>query len=625
MKRLSLFFTLMFIASSLFSQERGAVPVKVSAAGTTILYKQSHALVIGMSKYTNGWPTLSGVEKDLIDVEATLKKNGFHVVVKRDKTRAELDKVFMDFITQYGQEKENRLLFYFAGHGHTLTNFGEINGYIVPIDAPNPNYNESGFIAKAMPMSRIEEYAKQSKSKHALFLFDACFSGSLFSVNRAIPEIISYKTAQPVRQFITSGSAEETVPDKSIFREQFVQALTTDYADANKDGYLTGTELGKFLQDNVVNYSRNTQHPQYGKIRNTYLDKGDFVFVLNPSNNLSKNINVFNINEEDILPLISKGNLNISNYLQGSLYIDDKYKQLANKNKLIKLENLPIGKHTIKIVSSNETWQKSVIIYENQTASLIAKNISKRSFNGIERIYVEGGSFTMGSSAGNGNNDEYPEHFVTVNSFYISKYEITNAQYADFMNAKGVNPNGSIDEIEYLEMDDADVQISYTGGQFIVDSNKENFPVIEVSWYGAKAYAEYYGGRLPTEAEWEFAARGGNSAANTTYSGSTKVDKVAWYYDNSGSTTHPVGAKYANELGIYDMNGNVWEWCNDWYDADYYKKSNSDNPQGSNAGNECVLRGGSWDSKANSCRVAKRSNGYPTISGSGLGFRPVFQ
>jgi len=110
-------------------------------------------------------------------------------------------------------------------------------------------------------------------------LFDSCFSGSIFALGRAIPENISYKTSKPVRQFITAGSADEQVPDESVFRSQFVAALQGE-GDADQDGYLTGVELGEFLQSKVVNYSNGTQHPQYGKIRNPHLDKGDFVFLL---------------------------------------------------------------------------------------------------------------------------------------------------------------------------------------------------------------------------------------------------------------------------------------------------------------------------------------------------------
>ena len=151
-------------------------------------------------------------------------------------------------------------------------------GYVVPADAPNPHVDLNGFLARALGMQQIEVYAKDIDAKHALFLFDSCFSGSMFALSRAVPENISYKTGKPVRQFITSGSADEKVPDVSIFRGQFVSALEGE-ADHNRDGYVTGVELGQFLQDTVINYTRGAQHPQYGKIRHPRLDKGDFVFI----------------------------------------------------------------------------------------------------------------------------------------------------------------------------------------------------------------------------------------------------------------------------------------------------------------------------------------------------------
>lgn len=244
-----------------------------------ILYKESYALVVGVSHYTD-WPGLPGVKKDVQEVKAVLEEQGFHVVVKQDLDKIGLDQAFSEFISQYGGDPENRLLFYFAGHGHTLQlAYGGEMGYIVPADAPLPHYGVPAFQNKAIPMQRIQEYALQIQAKHALFLFDSCFSGALFALSRAVPEIISYKTAQPVRQFITSGSAEEKVPDESVFRAQFVRALRGE-GDSDQDGYVTGTELGAFLQKTVVNYTHNAQHPQYGTIRNPNLDKGDFVFQL---------------------------------------------------------------------------------------------------------------------------------------------------------------------------------------------------------------------------------------------------------------------------------------------------------------------------------------------------------
>jgi hypothetical protein len=259
---------------------QGAVKVADPDGQELLIYQESYALVIGGSEYTNGWPSLPGVQDDIDAVTQILEEQGFQVVVHMDLDKAGIDQAFTDFISQYGQDPNNRILIYFAGHGHTVkTSYGEELGYIVPVDAPNPNYDEAAFQSKAMEMEQIKIYAKRIQSKHALFLFDACFSGALFSITRAVPEIISYKTSQPVRQFITSGSADETVPDESIFRRQFVRAMQGE-ADVNNDDYVTGTELGDFLQTTVVNYSENTQHPQYGKIRNPNLDKGDFVFIL---------------------------------------------------------------------------------------------------------------------------------------------------------------------------------------------------------------------------------------------------------------------------------------------------------------------------------------------------------
>ncbi|MFK5880015.1 MAG: SUMF1/EgtB/PvdO family nonheme iron enzyme [Flavobacteriaceae bacterium] len=241
-----------------------------------------------------------------------------------------------------------------------------------------------------------------------------------------------------------------------------------------------------------------------------------------------------------------------------------------------------------------------------------------------QKVAVAGGTFTMGSPNGTGDGDEQPEHSVTLSDFSISKYEITNAQYATFMNDIVANINGGFSGVEYLDMDATDIQISHTSGSFIADAGKENNPVIHVSWFGAKAYSEHYGGRLPTEAEWEFAAKGGNSSSGYTYSGSNNLNDVAWYATNSGNTTHTVGTKSANELGVHDMNGNVWEWTNDWYDANYYSSSPSNDPQGPATGSNRVARGGGWFNPANYCRVASRFSGNPADTYDILGFRPVF-
>ena len=244
-------------------------------------YKESHALVIGAGEYTNGWPKLRGVKKDVLQVSEALRKQGFNVVLVEDPSREKMLAAFEDFISRYGQEPENRLVVYYAGHGHTLELSTNVKmGYLVPVEAPNPGNDRNGFLATAVDMEQIQTYAKRFQSKHVLFLFDSCFSGSVFYTSRAVPMHITDKTSKPVRQFITAGSENEEVPDESIFRSQFVAALNGE-ADYDKDGFLTGTELGMFLQNTVVEYSRKTQQPQFGKIRDPNLDKGDFVFVMN--------------------------------------------------------------------------------------------------------------------------------------------------------------------------------------------------------------------------------------------------------------------------------------------------------------------------------------------------------
>ncbi len=127
--------------------------------------------------------------------------------------------------------------------------------------------------------------------------------------------------------------------------------------------------------------------------------------------------------------------------------------------------------------------------------------------------------------------------------------------------------------------------------------------------------------RLPTEAEWEYVARGGKQSQDYKYSGSNNIDEVAWYTGNSGGNTHPVGTKASNELGIYDMSGNVWEWCSDLYDKNYYTYSPQNNPQGSARSTGRVLRGGSWFNIADYCRVANRLGNYPFSIYNYYGFR----
>lgn len=273
------------LTASVNAPAQGPILIKDTAGSTVGLYKESHALVIGVSNYTEGWPPLPGVKEDLQAIARVLEQNGFQVVIVENPDHTALPKAYQDFLRTYGLDPENRLLFYFAGHGYTRKPSYATNdpqewmGYIVPRDAPLPARDFSAFQAHAMSMQEFDALAQKIEAKHALFVFDSCFSGAIFALSRAAPLDISLLTTQAVRQFISSGSADQDVPDKSEFRRQFIAALEGE-ADHNHDGYVTGSELGAFLYETVTNYSHGTQTPQYGKIRHPRLDRGDFVFPL---------------------------------------------------------------------------------------------------------------------------------------------------------------------------------------------------------------------------------------------------------------------------------------------------------------------------------------------------------
>ncbi|MEE9611094.1 MAG: caspase family protein [Desulfatiglandales bacterium] len=245
---------------------------------STYLYKDYHALVIGISNYEK-WPKLPNAVKDAREVAAKLQEMGFQVNLLLDPSSSEMKNAFNDVVYDVGREENRAILVYFAGHGETEVLADRTHlGYIIPRDSPLLKKAPKGFASLAISMKDIESVSLRIRSKHVIMLFDSCFSGSIFTLSRAAPADISEKSALPVRQFITAGSEDEQVPDKSMFKRVFLIGLDGD-ADLTGDGYITGSELGMYLTDKVVNYTHGMQHPQYGKINNPDLDRGDFIFM----------------------------------------------------------------------------------------------------------------------------------------------------------------------------------------------------------------------------------------------------------------------------------------------------------------------------------------------------------
>jgi len=629
---------------------------RVDGATTSIrLYSGYHALIVGCGDYRSGWPCLSNPVKEAREVADSLKDMGWDVKLLEDPDWKNLRRSLNKLIIGPGRKKDKAILFWFSGHGHTLEEAGgRALGYIVPVDAPNPDRDELGFMEHAISMRQIETVAKRIKARHVLMLFDSCFSGAIFQAVKSKPSpYIQEKVSKPVRQFITAGTEDEQVPDFSVFKVVFLQAIKDGYADRNKDGYITGLELGDYLQEQVINYSRKAQHPQFGKINDPKLDKGDFVFTL-------KSLATISPSSTPAIPSLPPESGEIADYetvIEQRKAAKRKWKQWQIRMekefaKATSYDNSP----ELTFKEKKEVWSTFLSSYKadnphstkddelrsKATARLrhwkefivamgkrpaVSKKpggIWRDPATGMEFVWVSKGCFKMGSPSGEKDrfSDEGPVHEVCVDGFWIGKYEVTNKEYRKFKS----NHNSK----------------DYKGKSL----NAHNQPAVYVSWDDAKAFAKWltqknegrYTFRLPTEAEWEYAARAGTKTvrywgddpddacryANVHDQTSKRINKFSWQNhncDDGYAVTSPVGSFQPNDFGLYDMIGNVWEWCEDMYSKNAYSNHRRNNPINTGGGSLRVARGGRWYSGARVCRSAVRSDLTPGLGDDLLGFR----
>ena len=316
----------------------------------------------------------------------------------------------------------------------------------------------------------------------------------------------------------------------------------------------------------------------------------EFPFSINEVENESFTCEIY-----DGKSVISTFDINLRDLRIGTKVFSSRIKfSEAKKHDLMLVSNgSQIFRTSINLIASKKTkdsGDESKKILEYETIDV----------NGVrfKMIHVKGGTFMMGATPeqkGDAFSDESPVHEVKLSDFSIGEMQVTQELWEAVM---GSNPSwfyGNKLPVDWVSWNDCQ--------EFIRELNektKRNF-------------------RLPTEAEWEYAARGGNKSQGYKYAGSNNLDEVAWYVENSGNKTQEVGLKKPNELGLYDMSGNVWEWCNDWYDD--YSSSSQNNPQGPSFGSFRVYRGGSWRGIARSCRVSNRYAYSPDYRYYGLGLR----
>ena len=609
---------------SISAIQRG-IKIKTTEGKTIQLYDKSYALIIGISDYKN-WKDLPNAVKDADAVAIELEKLGFEVTKITDYTFKKPNKanIIAALNGLQNSSADDRIVIYYAGHGNSVPiPYQEVyfNGYIIPEDARKDD------ISSYISMNNIKDITMMYEAKHVLYLFDSCFSGHFVDITRADnkPEsIITEKISKPVRQVISAGTAEQEASD-GVFHSPFCDALLDNFrnlsGDYNNDGYITGEELSFNIRQKVEYDTHGDQTPEYGKMKG--FKEGDFIFAMSCAPKPTEPKQEIEVETE-----YTYGQIKVESNADGSVYLDNDYVCSISAGSIKTLKNVITGSHIVKVRADDETKSENIIVSKDRTTEVtfnFAKvgNFRKDTYDNM--VFVQGGTFQRGST--NGDYDEKPVHTVTVDDFYIGKYEVTVAEFKEFIDATGHKTEAEKTGYRYVYnngwkmKNDVTWKCDVNGNA--LSKSEYNHPVIYVSWNDANAYCKWKGGRLPTEAEWEYAARGGNKSKGYKYSGSNNIDNVAWYSKNSGDKTHSVGKKQANELGIYDMSGNVWEWCNDWYDGNYYSSSPRNNPKGPSSGSLRVLRGGSWYYGGIYCRVASRHYDIPDYSSYVyvLGFR----
>ena len=530
---------------------------------------------------------------------------------------------------------------------------GEDLGYLVMLDTPHPE-NAGEFDLHSIDMVKFVSDSKKIHAKHVLFMFDSCFSGTVLNLrNRITPSHITDRIKNPVRQFITAGRADEPVPDRSEFKKAFLNLLEGRVEEPTPDGYLTGVELGDYLYRTVPKFSKG-QHPQHGKIHDQQLNTGDFVFVLSQNGQGG--------NEDSGIELNTIATLNITSNPSGAaVYIDGTfigttpvqdyqidtgarlekqinvglelsgYKSRVRKMTLKGGEQFPWGVHFEKMTARpmppkskpdvpQTTVQDGALISEKER--LLSPDVSQTILgkDGAPMVLIPAGDFQMGHD---GNSTTSPVHIVYVDAFYIDVHEVTVGQYNQFVRETGHRSLPS---------------------WVSVYAPADRHPVVGVDWHDAMAYAKWAGKRLPTEAEWEKAARGGLIGKYHAW-GDAAVDGTrcnfadknlseVWDWEREANNwadenlddgyayTAPVGSYPPNGYGLYDMAGNVVEWCFDAFDENFYANSPRQNPiadivirdpknNGMTVNKMRVIRGASWFHAPRKVWIASR-DGWST-------------
>jgi len=581
------------------------------------------ALVIGNANYSE--KKLANTINDARDIAVSLRGLGFEVRELQDLDKERFETAIDDFSRTLRSSDE--AVFFFAGHGVQV---GGLN-YLIPVGAKIELENQVKY--RAVDCNYILESLQLAEV--SIVILDACRNNP-YTWKRSDTRGLARMEGKPGSQFIiySTAAGREADDGRGSTNSPFTTALKNQIARPNTEIY----ELMRNVINEVEAATNFGQTPSfYGSLRNPYyFAKAE----LSPVTPVTTTAPTVTPQTPQAQVIIHYGSILVSSNVEGEVYLDSIHQGRILAGTQLKLSSVQTGTRNVMFRAAGRSDSRHLTVEKNwETQVDFIFDLTPPGF-----VLVEGGSFQMGSDEGE--NDEKPLHQVTVSSFYIGYYEVMVGEFRQFVNATGYKTSAETGKgadiwtgSSWENKKDASWKNPYL-------TQSDNHPVTCVSWFDAIAYCNWRsvkehltpvysikgnnnptdwskgtvacdfqanGYRLPTEAEWEYAACGGTKSKGYIYSGTNDIGTVAWYGGNSGSNTHEVGTKFANELGIFDMSGNVWEWCWDWYDGGYYETSPASDPKGPVSGSYRVLRGGSWYDRSRDCRVTFRNNGYPGL------------
>ena len=557
------------------------------------------ALVIGNSSYS-GMPRLKNPVNDAADLAAALKQLGFNVTLLANASRKAMNQAIVAFREALAQDRQSEGVFFFAGHGVQSKGVN----YLIPVGADIQS--EVDLDDEAVSAQKILGSLEEARNRVNLVILDACRDNPLPSSLRSSARGLAVVTAAPSETLILySTAAGQTASDGEGRNSPFAHALIAHIADVGDV-----TQTVKVVTGEVKKATGGQQTP--------YVYMGLSVdFALNPPKGGAQGIapSVAPAKKPTLTVEKAYASMTVAVQTKGTLYLNGESMGELAPGSTARLDDVETGQVSLEMRYANgETESKHIEVSKNAVMAV--------SFTYVERpkmpenmIYIEGGIYRMGDTVGGGETDEKPVHSVRVTSFYMDKCEVTQREWRDLVGSGPSNFEGDELPVEQVSWYDA---VQYCN-RLSLKSGLE--PCYTINGTNVSCDFSKNGFRLPTEAEWEFAAKGGTRSVGYDYAGGNDLAAVAWYGGNSRSWTHPVGQKQANELGIFDMTGNVGEWCWDWYGP--YSASPQTDPHGPLSGDTRLLRGGSWSPNARYERLPFRNASAPDNRDRTNGFRVV--